>query len=56
MLDRIGDRIDLIRLNRLPPLAAPLLLEVGRVPVAGAARERMVAQEADRLMRDAGLA
>lgn len=55
MLDRIGDRIDLVRLTRLPPLAAPLLLEVGRVPVAGAARERLLAEEAAQLMREAGL-
>ncbi len=56
MLDRIEGRVDLVRLNRLPPLAAPLLLEVGRVPVAGAARERLLAEEAARLMQEAGLA
>ena len=56
MLTRIGARIDLVRLDRLPPLAAPLFLEVGRVPVVGAARERLMADEAERLMREAGLA
>ncbi len=50
MLDRVGDRIDLLRLPRLTPLAAPLLLEVGRVPVHGAAQERLLAEEAERLM------
>ncbi|MCB1313821.1 MAG: DNA ligase-associated DEXH box helicase, partial [Sedimentitalea sp.] len=51
MLDRVGDRIDLLRLPRLTPLAAPLLLEVGRVPVQGAAQERLLAEEAERLMQ-----
>ena len=34
---------------------APLLLEVGKVPVAGAGQERLVAEEAARLMQVAGL-
>ncbi len=56
MLARIGGRIDTRRLDRVPPLAAPLFLEIGRVPVQGAARERLLAEEADRLMAAAGLA
>ncbi|WP_417672820.1 ligase-associated DNA damage response DEXH box helicase [Pseudodonghicola sp.] len=56
MLDRVGDRIDHIRLNRVTPLAAPLLLEIGRVPVAGQAEERLLAEEAARLMAASGLA
>jgi ATP-dependent helicase Lhr and Lhr-like helicase len=55
MMDRTGDRIDLVRLDRVSPLAAPLMLEMGRVPVDGAARERLVAEHADRLMAEAGL-
>jgi ATP-dependent Lhr-like helicase len=55
MLDRNTDRIDLKRLDRVTPLAAPLFLEVGKVPVDGIARERLVAEEAARLMADAGL-
>ena len=55
MLDRIGDRIDLVRLPRITPLAAPLLLEVGKVPVKGAAEERLLAEETRRLMEVAGL-
>ncbi|MFD0909427.1 ligase-associated DNA damage response DEXH box helicase [Ruegeria arenilitoris] len=55
MIARIGDRIDLIRLDRVSPLAAPLLLEVGKVPVKGAAEERLLAEESARLLRDAGL-
>ncbi|PRY25117.1 ATP-dependent Lhr-like helicase [Aliiruegeria haliotis] len=55
MIDRIGDRIDHVRLDRVSPLAAPLFLEVGKVPVVGEGRERLVAEEAARLMQAAGL-
>lgn len=55
MIERIEGRIDLIRLDRVSPLAAPMLLEVGKVPVAGAGQERLVAEEAARLMQVAGL-
>ncbi|MCX7888744.1 MAG: ligase-associated DNA damage response DEXH box helicase [Rhodobacteraceae bacterium] len=56
MLDRTGERIDFLRLGQVSPLAAPLMLEHGRVPVEGAGRERLVAETAERLMRAAGLA
>jgi ATP-dependent Lhr-like helicase len=55
MLERIGDRIDHVRLTRVTPLAAPLFLEPGRVPVDGLANQRLMEEEADRLMRIAGL-
>jgi len=55
MLGRVQGRIDLLRLPRLSPLAAPMMLEMGRVPVEGAARDRLMAETADRLMREAGL-
>lgn len=55
MITRIGDRIDLVRLERVSPLAAPLFLEVGKVPVKGAAEERLLAQESARLLQEAGL-
>ena len=55
MLDRVGDRIDHLKLERVTPLAAPLLLEVGKVPVAGAAEERLLAEESERLMQASGL-
>lgn len=55
MIERIGDRIDLCRLDRVSPLAAPLLLEVGKVPVKGAAEERLLAEESARLLQTAGL-
>ena len=55
MLDRIGDRIDTLRLKTLTPLAAPLFLEPGRIPVKGAGEGRLLAEEAERLMATAGL-
>jgi ATP-dependent Lhr-like helicase len=55
MLARTGGRIDHVTLDRVSPLAAPLLLEMGRVPVAGAAEERLLREEAAALMREAGL-
>lgn len=55
MLLQIGGSIEHRRLKRLSPLSAPLFLEAGRVPVEGQAVERMVAEEAALLMREAGL-
>ncbi|MBP1807130.1 ligase-associated DNA damage response DEXH box helicase [Rubellimicrobium aerolatum] len=55
MLSRIQGRVDHVRPGRVTPLAAPLLLERGRVPVAGAARERLMAEQAARLLEEAGL-
>lgn len=56
MFRRIGGRIDMARLPRVTPLAAPLFLEMGRVPIQGAGRERLAAEAAARLMAEAGLA
>jgi ATP-dependent Lhr-like helicase len=56
MLARVEGRVALRRLARVSPLAAPLLLEAGRVPVAGAGQERLLAEAAARLMQEAGLA
>ena len=56
MIGRVGDRIDHRVLSRVTPLAAPMLLEMGRVPVRGAAEERLLAEEAARLMEQSGLA
>ena len=55
MLTRVEDRIKHNRLSRVSPLAAPLLLEAGKVPVDGEGRERLIAEEAARLMDAAGL-
>lgn len=42
-------------LDRVSPMAAPLLLEVGKVPIRGEGRERLARIEAETLMREAGL-
>jgi ATP-dependent Lhr-like helicase len=52
---RVQDRIDYIELPRVTPLAAPMFLEMGRVPVKGAAEERLLAAETAALMAAAGL-
>ncbi|MGI3187013.1 ligase-associated DNA damage response DEXH box helicase [Nioella aestuarii] len=55
MLDRIGPRIDHQALSRVTPLAAPLFLEVGKVPVKGSAEDVMIERERKTLMEAAGL-
>ena len=55
MLARIGSRIDQVKLQRVTPLAAPLFLEAGRVPVKGLAEQKLMEEEAARLMALAGL-
>ncbi|AJE45919.1 ligase-associated DNA damage response DEXH box helicase [Celeribacter indicus] len=49
------EEVDFLRLDRVSPLAAPLFLEVGRVPIEGAATERLLAAEAARALEVAGL-
>ncbi|WP_343079804.1 ligase-associated DNA damage response DEXH box helicase [Ostreiculturibacter nitratireducens] len=56
MLTATRGQIDHMALDRVTPLAAPLFLEIGKVPVEGAGRERLLAEEAERLMAAAGLA
>lgn len=55
MLLRSGGRVDHVVLDRVTPLAAPLFLEPGRIPIQGEGRERILAIEAERLMEAAGL-
>ena len=42
-------------LDRVSPLAAPMMLERGRVPIRGEGHERLARIEAEALMREAGL-
>ncbi|MBN2630764.1 MAG: ligase-associated DNA damage response DEXH box helicase [Rhodobacteraceae bacterium] len=56
MLARVTGRIETRRLPRITPLAAPLFLEPGRIPVQGMGRERLADDAARRLMEAAGLA
>lgn len=44
-----------IQLERVSPLAAPLLLEVGKVPIKGQGYLRLAEAEAEALMAEAGL-
>ena len=55
MLARTRGAVDHVKLDRVTPLAAPLFLEMGKVPVNGAANERLLAAETTRLMATAGL-
>ena len=56
MLKRTAGRIDHITLDRVTPLAFPLLLERGRIALAGAGQDSMMEEEAARLMQKAGIA
>jgi ATP-dependent Lhr-like helicase len=56
MLEQTRGRIDFITLKRVTPLAAPMFLEMGRIPIKGAAEERLLAAETAALMSAAGLA
>nr|WP_287183061.1 ligase-associated DNA damage response DEXH box helicase [Rhodovulum sp.] len=56
VLARVKGRIDHIRRPRVTPLAAPLFLEAGRIPVQGAAEQRLIDAAAEQLMAEAGLA
>ncbi len=56
MLARTKGRVDHVRLDRVTPLAAPLFLEHGRIPVLGEGRERLMELKAAELMTEAGLA
>lgn len=58
MLARIEGKVKHKRLDRISPLAVPIMLEVGRESVAGDAQEALLAEAADEmmdeLMRDFG--
>jgi len=55
MAQRVGGRIDHLSLDRITPLAAPLFLEPGRVPIKGLAEEKLLEEEAEKLLATAGL-
>jgi ATP-dependent Lhr-like helicase len=56
LLQRTKGRVDHVALTRVTPLAAPLFLEPGRIPVFGEGRERLLQDRAAELMAEAGLA
>ncbi len=55
MFSRVGDRIDHVLPPHVTPLAAPLLLEVGRVPISASGEEELLFETASELMKKAGL-
>ncbi len=55
MLARSHGRVEHVRAPHVTPLAAPLFLETGRVPVRGRAEARLVAEAARGLLAEAGL-
>jgi ATP-dependent Lhr-like helicase len=59
-IERLGDCLRRIRkqivhkpLDRISPLAVPVLIDIGKVPVMGEAREGAMAEAADELIREA---
>jgi ATP-dependent Lhr-like helicase len=55
MITRTAGHITLKRLPRISPLAAPILLEIGKVPIKGAAEEKLLLRETEALMAQSGL-
>jgi ATP-dependent Lhr-like helicase len=55
MLARVKNKIRSVHLDRVSPFAVPVMLEIGREPVRGAADEALLADAASALLRDAGL-
>jgi len=53
MLRRIRNNITHKPLDRISPLAVPILLDIGKTPIFGEARESVMADAADELMREA---
>lgn len=53
MLARIGGRITHKELDRVSPLAVPVMLEIGREPVYGEASDELLAEAAEELVKEA---
>ncbi len=53
MCARAAGRVRHVRARGVTPFAAPLLLEIGKVPIRGAAEERLAEAEAEALMEEA---
>jgi ATP-dependent Lhr-like helicase len=53
LLKRVKRRITLQRLDRVSPLAVPVLLEIGRESVSGEARDHLLAEAEEELIREA---
>ena len=55
MFDRFGDAIEHVHAPRVTPFAAPLLLEVGSVPIWGQAEEKLLDEETNSVISGIGL-
>ena len=55
MLARVAGRITHQRLERVSPLAVPVMLDIGKVPIHGEGREAMLAEAEASLIAEAGL-
>lgn len=53
LLERIRGKLDVKHLNCVSPLAVPVLLDIGKVPVGSDASEALLAEASDALIRDA---
>jgi ATP-dependent Lhr-like helicase len=56
MLTRTAGRVDHVKLDRPTPLSFPMLLERGRIAIVGSGQDRIMEEEAARLMQAAGVA
>ena len=55
MLARSAGRLDVVAAPHVTPLAAPLFLETGRVPIRGRGEARLVSEAAAALLAEAGI-
>ncbi len=55
MLARIDGRVRHVRARRVTPLAAPLVMEMGREKVGGSAEDRLIEEELASLAAEAGM-
>lgn len=53
LLARVRGHIVLERLGRISPLAVPVMLEIGKVPISGEATDALLAEAADALVAEA---
>ena len=49
----MAGRIDHVALERISPLAVPVMLEIGREPVAGAAQDAVLEEAAQDIIAEA---
>jgi ATP-dependent Lhr-like helicase len=56
MINRTRDNFQFVRAPHVTPFAAPLFLEIGKIPIEGAGNERLITEQATALMEAAGLA